>query len=185
MFLITGLGNPGSEYERTPHNAGFLFVEMLREYLKRKGFEVSDWENEQRMFSSEISRVRSNGEILGILQRPLTFMNKSGIAVKSVYSKFDITKFVLAHDDLDILLGKYKIQDEKSPKGHNGVKSVEESLGTTDFTRVRIGIENRQEDIDIPGEQYVLMRYSDKEVEDLQFAVQDAVEELVNSLSVL
>lgn len=183
MFLITGLGNPGFEYEKTPHNAGFLFVDAFMEYLRAKGYEVSDWENEERMFNSEISMVRSNGELIGMIQKPLTFMNRSGVAVKSIYSKFDITQFVLAHDDLDILLGKYKIQNDKAPKGHNGVKSVEDSLGTTDFVRVRIGIENRQEDIDIPGEQYVLMRYSDKEIEDLKFAIQDSIEELISSLS--
>jgi PTH1 family peptidyl-tRNA hydrolase len=182
MFLITCLGNPGQEYEKTPHNAGFLFADTLREYLKRKDFEVSDWENEDRMFSSQICKVRSNGEVIAILQKPLTFMNRSGIAVKSIYSKFDIDEFILVHDDLDILLGKYKIQREKSPKGHNGIKSVEDSLGTTDFRRVRVGIEHRQEDMDIPGEDYVLMRYSDKEMEDLRFAIQEGVEELVNDL---
>ena len=182
MFLITGLGNPGQEYEKTPHNAGFLFVDTLREYLKRKEFDVSDWKNEEKLFNSEISRVKRGGEGIGMLQKPLTFMNRSGIAVKAVYDKFNIDNFILAHDDLDILLGKFKIQREKSPKGHNGVKSVEDALGTSDFTRVRVGIENRQEDTDIPGEDYVLMRYSDKEYEDLKFTIQAAVEELSATL---
>lgn len=182
MFLISGLGNPGQEYLMTPHNAGFLFVNSLSEYLRKINLEVSNWENEDKFFMSELSKVKRDGEVIGILQKPLTYMNRSGIAIKKVFDKFDIDQFVLAHDDLDIPLGKYKIQEGKSPKGHNGVKSVEDSLGTLDFERVRIGVDHRQEDIDIPGEDYVLMRYSDKEMEDLEFAIQDAVEALSKNL---
>lgn len=181
MFLVTGLGNPGKEYERTPHNAGFLFVNTFREYLKSKNTEVSDWKNEEKIFNSEICKVRNQGELLGILQKPLTYMNLSGGAVKLIYSKFDINEYILVHDDLDIPLGKYKIQREKSPKGHRGVKSVEDSLGTIDFTRVRIGVDNRR-DIDILGEEYVLIKYSEKEYENLKFVIQEGVEELVNLL---
>lgn len=185
MFLVTGLGNPGNEYIKTPHNAGFLFIDRLREVIfLDDGLQVSNWENEEKLFNSNICKVRKDGEILGILQKPTTFMNRSGIAVKSILNKFDIDRFVLIHDDLDIPLGKYKIQQEKSPKGHNGVLSVEECIGSSKFTRVRLGIENRGEK-DIPGEDYVLQRYSKDELEDLKFVIEDSIEELLKTILVL
>ena len=78
---------------------------------------------------------------------------------------------------MDIPLGKYKIQEGKSPKGHNGVLSVENSLSRNDFLRVRIGIENRGERL-IPGEEYVLIPYNKKELEILKSAIQNSIEEL-------
>ena len=108
-------------------------------------------------------------------------MNKSGIAVKRIMEKFSINQFVLLHDDLDIQLGKYKIQREKSPKGHNGVLSVEQALGSTDFWRVRIGIESR-EGRNIPGEEYVIRKYSRKEYQELLFAVEISAQELLSTI---
>lgn len=108
-------------------------------------------------------------------------MNRSGIAVRAVINKFDIDGFVLAHDDLDIPLGKYKIQKEKSPKGHNGVISVESNLGTSDFLRVRIGIENRGER-KIPGEDYVLQKYTEEELDTLKVAIEESIQELLSTI---
>lgn len=181
MLLITGLGNPGKEYEYTPHNAGFLCLESLKRNIFEKGYDVSDWENEEKLFHSEISKVKEGGELICILQKPLTYMNKSGSAVKSIMKKFNVDQFVLLHDDLDIQLGKYKIQREKSPKGHNGVLSVEQALGSTDFWRVRIGIENRG-DRNIPGEEYVIREYSKKEYDELLFATKIAAQELLSTI---
>lgn len=181
MLLITGLGNPGKEYEKTPHNAGFLCLESLKRNLSEKGYQVSDWENEEKLFNSQISKVKEGGELICILQKPLTYMNKSGMAVKTIVEKFGVNQFVLLHDDLDIQLGKYKIQREKSPKGHNGVLSVEEALGSTDFWRVRIGIESRNGK-NIPGEEYVIRKYSKKEYEELLFVVETAAQELLSTI---
>ena len=182
MFLITGLGNTGGEYEKTPHNAGFLFLDTLREtLLKISSLQISNWENEERLFKSQICKIKKNGELVCMLQKPLTYMNRSGIAVRSVINKFDIDGFVLAHDDLDIPLGKYKIQKEKSPKGHNGVISVESNLGTSDFLRVRVGIENRGER-KIPGEEYVLQKYSQEEIDTLKVTIEESIQDLLSTI---
>lgn len=182
MLLITGLGNTGKEYENTPHNAGFLFVEMLRERMKGEGrLQVSDWEDEGKLFFSEICKIKKDGELVCILQKPLTYMNRSGLAVRSISEKFKFERFILAHDDLDIELGKYKIQEGKSPNGHNGVISVEGTLGREDFTRVRIGIENRG-DRKIPGKDYVLMKYTQDETDSLREAISSSIEEIVTFL---
>jgi peptidyl-tRNA hydrolase, PTH1 family len=181
MFLITGLGNPGKEYENTPHNAGFMFLDILKEELsRREDLQVSDWIAEEKLFLSHICKIKREGELIGILQKPITYMNRSGSAVKLVHNKFDIQKYILVHDDLDIQLGKYKIQEEKSPKGHNGVLSIESALGTTNFTRVRIGIENR-EDRRIPGEDYVLKRYSALELQTIEECIYDSIKELTTT----
>ncbi len=185
MFLITGLGNPGREYENTPHNAGFTFVNSLREsLLKNPHLQVSEWENEEKLFNSEVCKIKRGGELIGILQKPLTYMNRSGVAVQLLMKKFDIDIFVLAHDDLDIELGEYKIQEGKSPKGHNGILSVENALSSKDFTRVRIGIENRSNH-NIPGEDYVLQKYSGKELEVLENTIQESISNLLPSISEL
>lgn len=177
MFLITGLGNLGKEYENTPHNAGYFFVDSVREYLLcNTNLQISDWKSE-KMFLSDICKIKKDGELIGILQKPLTYMNLSGSAVKLILKKFKVDKYILAHDDLDIPLGKYKIQEGKSPKGHKGVSSVEGVLKKKDFLRVRIGIENRGERM-ILGEEYVLMPVSKKERAILNGCIQISIENL-------
>ncbi len=178
MFLITGLGNPGIEYANTPHNAGYFFVDKLREFFQSdSGLQISQWKNE-KIFLSEICKIKKNGELIGILQKPLTYMNLSGSAVKLISRKFKVDKYILVHDDLDIPLGNFKIQEGKSPKGHNGVSSVESVLKKKDFLRVRLGIENRGDRI-IPGEEYVLQPFSKKEEAMLNGCIQISIENLL------
>ncbi len=185
MFLVTGLGNPGKQYENTPHNAGYLFLDMLREYLiNDNGLQISSWENEKKIFNSDICKIKKDGELVGMLQKPLTFMNNSGDALRVISKKFDIDQYILAHDDLDIPLGRYKIQKGKSPKGHRGVLSVEGALPKEDFLRVRIGIESRGDRV-ISGEEYVLMSYSKKEVAILESTVSKAINELFTDILLL
>lgn len=178
MFLITGLGNIGREYEYTPHNAGFLFLDNLYEYLKhQEGWSVEEWEDQSRMFDSLICKVKRDGKVVGVFQKPTTYMNLSGIAVSKVYDKYEIDEYILVHDDLDIQLGKYKIQKDKSPKGHNGVISVEQHLKEKDFLRVRLGIENRI-NMNIPGEEYVISKYTDQELITLNEEIAEACKDL-------
>lgn len=178
MKLITGLGNPGDRYTNTRHNAGFLLLDILREkFLYQKGIEVTEWE-EESMFKSEFSFIKEGSRIIAILQKPQTYMNRSGEAVAKVVNKFDIENLeqnlILIHDDLDIPLGKYKIQQGKSPLGHNGVKDVEDRLGFCDFKRVRIGVENR-EGKNISGEDFVLMKMLPEEKLLLAETVEEAI----------
>lgn len=184
MKLITGLGNPGEKYSNTRHNVGFLFVDRLREeFLYEKGLNVTEWRMEDT-FQSEIAFLKKGSTILAIFQKPQTYMNKSGEAVAKIMKKFEMEykeDFILAHDDLDLLLGSFKIQEGKAPKGHNGVSDVEKKLGDVDFRRVRIGIENR-EIKNIPGEDYVLMKFSDEETVILDEVISDSVKSILSEI---
>lgn len=179
MFIITGLGNPTKQYENTPHNAGYMFVDRLREHLlESSNLEVSDWKNEKKIFLSDICRIKEDGELVALLQKPLTFMNNSGDAVNLLLRKYPKCEYILIHDDLDIPLGNHKVQYTKSPKGHNGVLSVERVVKQKDFLRVRLGIENRGKRV-IPGEEYVLIPYSKKELGILKGSIERTMETLL------
>jgi len=156
MKLIVGLGNPGEEYAKTRHNAGFMVVDAIASKIQdstclpsRQGFKIQD------KFKAEIMQI---GEV--ILIKPQTFMNRSGEAVRKVADFYQITpeNIWVIHDDLDIKLSEYKIQLGKGPKKHNGLASVEKQLGTNHFWRARLGIENRSDTglKSVSGEEYVL-----------------------------
>lgn len=164
MKLVVGLGNPGQEYERTRHNVGFMALETLFERMTNDKLPITNQGQRsnfkfQSKFEAEVAR---SGEV--ILVKPQTFMNRSGEAVRKVvdYYRIDPQDIWVVHDDLDIKLGEYKIQLGKGPKVHNGVTSVEQTLGTKDFWRVRVGTDNRdkrQETRDMSGEDYVLQPF--------------------------
>ena len=175
MKLIVGLGNPGKEYEGTRHNVGFIVLETLATSDRQSVTSIGGkWEGEL---------VRA-GDVL--LLKPMTFMNKSGVSIKKVMQFYKIKPVDLwvIHDDLDVKLGKFKIQRGKGPKQHNGVLSVEKELGTKDFWRVRVGVENRQ-DRSITGEKYVLMRFNEKERQKLMKVVEEIVEEIISRVGPL
>jgi PTH1 family peptidyl-tRNA hydrolase len=113
-------------------------------------------------------------------------MNDSGRAVRKImdFYKLGIEDIVVVHDDLDIAFGEYKIQKDKGPKVHNGVLSVEQCLGRTDFLRVRIGIDNRQPGVNYgTGADYVLSNFSKQEVKELDTLFEEIVKELTETLS--
>lgn len=186
MLLFVGLGNPGEKYEQTPHNAGFVALDMLRHSLGySSAYDVGDWEFD-KYTNSFVCIGKATLEPKFVLAKPNTFMNKSGEALTQLVKKYevDINKdLVVFHDDLDIKLGEYKITRGKNPKGHNGLKSVFHHLKTVDFLTVRIGIENR-EDTNIPGEDYVLKKYSKEEIETLQEGITEAIKKLRFSITV-
>ena len=153
--LIIGLGNPGEDYQMTRHNAGFMFID----YLISSSSKIIA--TEKKFKDSLIYSFDKDT----ILLKPLTFMNESGSMVKQAVKWFDIDverNFTLVYDDLDIPLGKFKLQFAKSPKDHKGVRSVEDHLGTNKFMRLRIGVDNRNGK-DIPGEKYVLGEFKKNE----------------------
>ena len=162
--VIVGLGNPTKEYVDTRHNTGFMYIDYLLTQHKDKEI------REKKLKNSVIYEI---GDDL-ILAKPQTFMNNSGLAVKEVVQWLDVDiakELIIVHDDLDILLGKYKFQFAKSPKDHKGVKSVEDHVGTVRFYRLRIGIDNRGDrQIDTSassvcsGEEYVLRKFSEEEL---------------------
>ena len=154
MKLIVGLGNPGSKYENTRHNSGFLAVDDLANKLN-----VSV---NRQAFNSLIGKLDHNGEKV-ILMKPQTYMNNSGLAVgKAVrYYHLDPQKdLIVVYDDLDLPVGKLRLREKGSAGGHNGIKSIISHLGTSEFNRIRIGIgsDKRGDTID-----YVLGTFAPEE----------------------
>jgi PTH1 family peptidyl-tRNA hydrolase len=182
MKVIFGLGNPGDKYEGTRHNAGFMFVDKLHDFFGwDTALNVSDWENNKKV-QAEISKIRFSSEIRVLLVKPLTFMNKTGIAARKIVSWFNLenisNQFILAHDDLDIEMGEFKIQRGVSPKSHNGVRSVESMLEKKDFWRVRLGVDTREGDRTIPPEDYVLQKIEPENNDVFNEELMDAVKTL-------
>ena len=138
MFLVAGLGNPGERYAATPHNLGFLVVDLL---AARHGI---------RMTRKECQAIIGQGTIAGksvLLAKPQTFMNLSGIAVKSLIERSKLDKneialqdLILVYDELDLPWGALRVKPKGSPAGHNGAKDVIAKLGSGDFPRVRLGV---------------------------------------------
>ena len=119
---------------------------------------------------SKIAKIKCNNEEF-LLAKPQTYMNNSGSAIQKIAAYFKINNLLnlfIAHDDLDIPLGKFHIQKKAGPKSHNGISSIEQMLGIQDFWRIRIGVDNRlQEEYRISGESYVLQDFKAQEKETL------------------
>lgn len=135
MILLTGLGNPGKQYEKNRHNIGFLFIDFIAEKFETKF---------KKDFDSEIAEVQYEGKKI-LLQKPLTFMNDSGKAVSKVknFYKIPSENIYICFDDLDIVSGEFKLQFTKYPKAHNGVNDILHQLTTDKINFVRFGVENR------------------------------------------
>ena len=132
--MIAGLGNPGREYEGTPHNVGFVAVDSLCRTLG------GEWRIEPR-FKADVAKVSSKGESL-LLVRPMTYMNASGESIGQImrYYRMEPSDVVVISDDVNLQPGRIRVRAAGSAGGHNGLKSIIEHLGTRQFTRVRIGV---------------------------------------------
>ena len=157
--LIVGLGNIGKAYQNTRHNAGFIFIDAINSELDYKGVHPEYNEhNEYELWTYKSLNLA--------LMKPKTLMNLSGKAVKEYYryhSNYSSRNLIVAHDDLDIMLGDFKINEGKGPKMHNGLLSLERELASSSFIRVRLGIENRK-GLPISGLDYVLYKFSPEEL---------------------
>jgi len=132
--LIVGLGNPGIEYQFTPHNLGFLAIDRLADEY---GVEVSN-----RQCRALTARITCGSETL-LLAKPETFMNLSGLSVRELVDKNDVRPeedLIVIQDELDFPLGTVRIHRRRSSAGHNGIESVIGALGTQDFLRIRMGV---------------------------------------------
>jgi PTH1 family peptidyl-tRNA hydrolase len=138
MKLIVGLGNPGASYAGNRHNVGFRCID----YLSRKhGIPV----NKRRLRLKSLNALYGIGEIAGtpvVLARPRTYMNLSGTAVAQLVHRFDVplSDLIVIYDDMDLPTGKIRLRPGGGAGGHNGAASIIASLGSGDFTRIRIGI---------------------------------------------
>lgn len=177
LLVIVALGNPGEEYNKTRHNAGFIFLDKLAELIDEK------WRLDTKFRSEIIKRANL------FLIKPNTFMNNSGQAVEALMSYHKLLpkklliktkdsdlsdKLIVIHDDLDIEFGKYKFSIDSRAAGHNGVQSIINHLKTKNFTRLRLGIKT---DLlkHVPGKDFVLKRFDSEERAKLGLLIKEII----------
>lgn len=141
FWLIVGLGNPGSKYEGTRHNMGFMVADVLSE---RWSISFSDHKGLSKLGKGVMNLDGKSAKFF--LAKPLTFMNDSGAAVSSISSCYQIETdhIVIIHDDMDLDFGRIKVKSGGSAGGHNGIRSIDRSLGTPQYARVRMGVGHAQ-----------------------------------------
>jgi PTH1 family peptidyl-tRNA hydrolase len=157
VYLIVGLGNPGAEYARTRHNAGFLVADRLA------GRWQASWAYEKKFNARLASAQRSRRRVL--LCEPQTYMNSSGEAVGAVlaFYRVPVTGLLVVVDDADLPLGEIRLRPGGSSGGHHGLESIEQRLGVREYARLRVGIGRQSGAREITG--YVLGRFSSTEAE--------------------
>ena len=167
MYLIIGLGNPGSRYQDTRHNIGFMVLEKI----------AAQWEVDLKQKSFDA--LWNRGKIAGInvlLAMPQTYMNLSGNATRKLlaYFKVDVSNLIVIHDDLDLPPGTVRLKSGGGDAGHKGLKSIISCVGSADFMRVRMGIGKPSDKSRV--ESYVLEKFSSEESDLLQQTIQSASE---------
>lgn len=165
MYLIIGLGNPGKQYASTRHNLGFRVLDLLAG--------DSGWENK---YDSQFIKTDNL-----ILAKPQLFMNLSGKAVAQILKYYPAAELIVIHDDLDFPLGTIRIQKNTSGAGHNGVQSIIDEIGTKDFIRIRLGIDNPETKKSILSDDYVLQKFT----EDEEKIVKEILTKVLTALEVL
>ena len=193
MKLIVGLGNPGIEYQFTPHNAGFLAIDRLAEAC---GVTVAN-----RRGRALTAKARIAGHDV-LLAKPETFMNLSGLSVAALLKEVEPVQpagdLIVLYDELAIPLGQLRIRERGSAAGHNGIKSILSSLGTEEFLRIRIGVGKQPtvtgKEIKAGGSDYLLapMRRMalqemdevlDKVVQATEMILKDGVKQAMNEFN--
>ena len=165
--LIVGLGNPGEKYSGTRHNVGFALIKKIAEMSNAPG--------PSRQGQALVTEVNLE-TCRAVLIQPLTYMNRSGAAVKELLSYFGmpISQLLVIHDDLDLELGRMRFKSHGSAGGHRGVASVIQALGSQDFTRLKIGI--GRPELDFSPVYYVLSRFTEPEQKILTSLLEHASE---------
>jgi PTH1 family peptidyl-tRNA hydrolase len=173
--LIAGLGNPGTKYQLSRHNIGFLVLEALAE---KQNIEIR-----QKKFDAFLGKGTFSGKNV-MMAKPQTFMNLSGEAIKKLlwYFKIDLGDLIVVHDDLDLPFGSIRIKGGGGHGGHKGLISIIDSLGSSDFIRIRLGIgkPERKEMVD----RYVLEHFTNDEMKilpDILTRACGAVMEVISS----
>src|SRR3984957_14092712 len=160
QWVVAGLGNPGDEYARSRHNAGFMTVDRI---AKAHGAELT-----RRKFKGRIAEIALAGKA-ALLVKPQTFYNLSGECIADLLGYFKIApeRLIVVHDELDIEAGRLKIKRGGGDAGNRGVRSIAEALGATGFIRVRIGI-GHPADPDEDNKDYLLTPMSAPERHDFE-----------------
>ena len=171
MKLIVGLGNPGIEYQFTPHNIGFLAIDRLAEQL---GLALTN-----RRCQSYTATGHLGSEAV-VLAKPDTFMNLSGLAVGELVDRVTNDEFdpkrdlIVVHDELDLPLGRMQIRERGGSAGHNGIKSILGVLETEDWVRVRVGVSPEHKAGS--GKQYLLAPFRKSDLPLFEEAIERAAE---------
>ena len=172
MWLVAGLGNPGERYRRTRHNVGFMVVDVLadRHGARNPRVEADAWVAESSIGGEDV-----------LLVKPMTFMNRSGVAVAPLLQERGLpaSALVAVVDDVALDLGTLRVRERGSHGGHNGLRSIADVLGTDDFPRVRLGIRQGADPVDLA--QFVLSDFAPEEI----LVVQDIVGLAADALSTL
>ena len=176
MFLILGLGNPGPRYELTKHNAGFWVVDNLAEKYNI------------RLDRHKYFSLYGRGEIEGlevVIAKPMTYMNESGKAAKSLLSAFSLSpeQMLVIHDDIDLPLGKIKKKLKGGDGGQRGIRSTIQSVRTGEFARVRVGIGRPEDKDDIVD--YVLSLFDEEDSGQVNEVIEQAVQTVEATLKEL
>jgi len=177
MYLMIGLGNPGSRYARTRHNIGFMVLEKI----------AAQWKISltQKSFDALWNRGKINN-VSVLLAMPQTYMNLSGKSVGRLmaYYKVDIDHVIVIHDDLDLPFGTIRLKKGGGDAGHKGLKSVITALGSADFLRIRMGIGKPADKAGV--ENYVLQKFNQEEQgvlpESIQLAAEAAADIVISGM---
>jgi PTH1 family peptidyl-tRNA hydrolase len=171
VFLIVGLGNPGREYSRTRHNAGFLVLDLLAERWR------APWKTENK-FTARMARADRGGRRVYLCE-PMTFMNASGEAVGALanFHKVPVLQVLVVVDDADLPIGTLRLKPDGSSGGHHGLESIEQQLGTREYARLRVGIGRRAStEREITG--WVLAPFAKDEAPVLEKVLQAACDQI-------
>jgi len=169
MKLVVGLGNPGGKYAGTRHNVGFDVVDLLAQSPSAGRF--------QSRFQAQVADLLEGSDKL-LLVKPETFMNLSGRAVRQVldFYQLPVEALLVVCDDINLPLGKLRARARGTHGGHNGLRDIQNHLGTTEYSRLRIGVDAPPEDAAI---EHVLSRFRPVERRVMEEAVQLAVQAVV------
>jgi PTH1 family peptidyl-tRNA hydrolase len=172
MKLIIGLGNPDKEYTTTRHNAGFLVIDKLLANCESKT-------KFDKKSNAEVAKTTLDKKRV-LLAKPLTYMNNSGIAVRALmdFYKLKPEDIIVIHDDKDIPLGETRVQADRGPAGHNGIKSIIEHLGTQNFLRIRVGVAPGNQDKIKDTASFVLGKFTATEIKKLNKVIENITKEL-------
>lgn len=176
--LIVGLGNPGPQYRGTRHNVGFMSVQSLLEEVERGNGRAPEQLSGSR-FNALLWRIQIPRGGSWLVAMPQTFMNLSGDAVQPLMAWYKLQpgQLLVVHDELDLEPGRMKLKKGGGAAGHNGIKSIQQRLGTPDFYRLRVGIgkpENREQVIS-----WVLGRFFDPERTIMEKTFPDVVDAIL------
>jgi peptidyl-tRNA hydrolase, PTH1 family len=170
LFVIAGLGNPGTKYENTRHNVGFDTINLLSD---KYGIKVSKLKNKALVGDGTIKGERV------LLVKPQTYMNLSGESLREIveWYKVSVDRLIIIYDDVDLPLGRVRIRPKGSSGTHNGMKSVIYQLQSDDFPRIRIGIDKAPEGWELAD--YVLSRFNGEERKVINDSISKAAEAAV------